>query len=158
MTRSRLTFGLALFVVGILIWFGLASRTRPSASTGGLQKAIKVGFQVGDRAPDFDLRSLSGSRVKLSDLSGKPVLLNFWATWCAPCRVEMPWLVALDERYRTKGLEIIGVSMDDSVAVQEVGSFARVRGVKYRLLLGNPATADAYGGIRFMPQSFFHWL
>src|SRR5207245_4206477 len=94
---------------------------------------LKVGFRVGDHAPDFELRSLDGGRVSLSELRGKPVLLNFWATWCAPCRVEMPWLVELHEKYRAQGLQIIGVSLDDSGSTQEVAALAKERGVNYQL-------------------------
>jgi len=115
---------------------------------------IKVGFQVGERAPDFELRSLNGDALRLSSLRGQPVLLNFWGTWCAPCRVEMPWLVQLDQAYRAQGLQIVGVAMD-SGATQEVALFARQRGVEYHVLLGNSSIADDYGGVRFMPQSFF---
>jgi peroxiredoxin len=131
----------------------------PAHSTFGVSNAVpqytKVGFQVGELAPDFALHALDSRSLRLSDLRGHPVLLKFWATWCAPCRVEMPWLVELDEKYRTQGLQIIGVSMNDAGAVKEVGSFAVERGVKYELLLGNSATAAAYGGVRFMPQTFF---
>jgi len=154
MTPSRLVLA-AVFVAtgGLLWWFALASY-RHSPGTG-LNNSIEVGFRLGDRAPDFELPSLDGSHVKLSELRGKPVLLNFWATWCAPCRVEMPWLVELDEKYRDRGLRIVGVSMDDLGETQEVARFAKERGVKYQVLLGDSATADAYGGVRFMPQSFF---
>ena len=155
MTRSRFALAILFIAVGALLWLVLARRTQGSASGTQLQNAINVGFRVGERAPDFVLRSLDGRSMKLSEMRGHPVLLNFWATWCAPCRVEMPWLVELDEKYRTQGLQIVGVSMDDPSAVEEISAFAQQRGVKYQLLLGNSATADAYGGVRFMPQSFF---
>jgi peroxiredoxin len=150
MIRSRFVLGAVFIVIGGFLWFGLRPRSQSSGQYG-----IKVGFQGGDRAPDFDLRSLDGSRLKSSELRGKPVLLNFWATWCAPCRIEMPWLVELDEKYRAQGLRIVGISMDDSGDTQEVADFAKERGVRYQVLMGDSAIADAYGGVRFMPQSFF---
>jgi peroxiredoxin len=105
-----------------------------------------------DRASDFTLRSLDGHTVHLADLRGRTVLLNFWATWCAPCRVETPWLVDLDHRCRAQGLTIIGVSMDDSR--EAVPTFAKEYHVEYPILIGTPAVADAYGGVRFLPQTF----
>ena len=62
-------------------------------------------------APDFELTSLDGKTVKLSDYRGKAVVLNFWATWCGPCKIEMPWLVDLETKYQAQGLQIVGVSM-----------------------------------------------
>src|SRR5215467_7800798 len=108
-----------------------------STSHSSQSGAIKVGFQVGEYAPDFELRSLSGEALGLSSLRGKPVLLNFWATWCAPCRIEMPWLVELDEKYRSQGLQIVGVSMDDVSATQQVAAFVQERGIRYEILVGN---------------------
>jgi peroxiredoxin len=123
-----------------------------SASPHG---AVKTGFLSGDLAPDFNLRSLDGGMMRLSELRGHPVLLNFWATWCAPCRVEMPWLVAFHQQYRAQGVQIIGVSLDDADSEHQVAIFAKDKGVKYPVLLGDSTVANAYGGVRFMPQSFF---
>jgi len=112
-------------------------------------------FLAGDHAPDFELHSLDGRTMKLSDFRGHPVILNFWATWCAPCRVETPWLVELDRRYRAKGVQILGVSLDDVGSEQAVATFTKEQGMQYDVLLGNSSVADAYGGVRFMPQSYF---
>lgn len=131
------------------VLFGLRHRRQERAG-----RIAATGFNLGDYAPDFELRTLDGSTVKLSNLRGKPVLLNFWATWCAPCQVETPWLVDLDNRYREKGLEIIGVSLDEGER-QTVASFVNNKGIRYRVLVGNSSIADAYGGVRFMPQSYF---
>ena len=68
----------------------------------------------GKPAPDFELKSLEGKTVRLSDYHGKAVLLNFWATYCGPCKVEMPWLVELQKQYGPEGLQIVGVAMDDA--------------------------------------------
>jgi thiol-disulfide isomerase/thioredoxin len=65
-------------------------------------------------APDFTLQSIDGKTLRLSDFRGKAVLLNFWATYCAPCRIEMPWLVELQNRYGAEGLQVVGVAMDDA--------------------------------------------
>jgi peroxiredoxin len=152
--RGTVVF-VALICSGIFLWPSAGTWRHRSTRPEQSHKGIEVGFRIVDRAPDFELLSLGGSRVKLLDLRGQPVLLNFWATWCEPCRVEMPWLVEIDEKYRAQGLRIVGVSMDDSGAVQKVAAFAKEKGVKYQVLLGNSSTADAYGGVRFMPQSFF---
>ena len=155
MTRSRLALATVFLVVGGVLWLAVTSRIQRSAFRAQSHNVPKVGFQAGDLAPDFALSTLDSHSVRLSDLRGHPVLLNFWATWCAPCRVEMPWLAELDQKYRTQGLQIVGVSLDDPSDVKDVDSFAKQRGVRYQLLLGNSATADAYGGVRFMPETFF---
>jgi thiol-disulfide isomerase/thioredoxin len=108
---------------------------------------------TGKPAPEFSLRTLDGRRFRLSSLRGKVVLLNFWATWCAPCRVEMPWLVEFSSRYRGAGLEIVGVSVDDDG--DKVAAFVQARKVDYTIVLKDDAVAGAYGGLRFLPQTFF---
>jgi thiol-disulfide isomerase/thioredoxin len=105
-------------------------------------------------APDFTLESLDGNSVRLSDLRGKAVLLNFWATWCGPCKIETPWLVELQNQYGSQGLQVIGVAMDDS-GKEDIAKFAKDMGVNYPVLLGKEAVGDAYGGVPALPESFF---
>jgi peroxiredoxin len=104
-------------------------------------------------APDFELASLDGKRLRLSDYRGKAVLLNFWATWCAPCKIEMPWFVDLQKQYAAQGLQVIGVAMDDS-GEEAIAKFAREMGVNYPVLIGKEAVGDAYGGVEFLPTTF----
>lgn len=155
MTQRRLQFVLALLAVMAFVWFLSRGRARSAARPVPVGAAVKVGFNVGESAPDFELRSLDGRTVRLSNLRGRPVLLNFWATWCAPCRVEMPWLIELDRQYGPQGVEMVGVSLDDPGAEQDIAKFVAERGVHYTILIGNSSVADSYGGVRFMPQSFF---
>lgn len=105
-------------------------------------------------APDFTLEKLNGGNLKLSDLRGKAVLLNFWATWCGPCKIETPWLVEMQNQYGNQGLQVIGVAMDDS-GKDEISKFAKDMGVNYPVLLGKEAVGDEYGGVPALPESFF---
>ena len=154
MVRSRLVLGAGVALIAALVWFGLKRSSRPSASHAGAKDAAKVGFGVGEYAPDFELRSVDGGSFKLSALRGQPVVVNFWGTWCAPCKVEIPWLVELDQTYSSQGLKIVGIAME-SGRPEEISKFAQEHGMKYRVVLGDPGTANEYGGVRFMPQSFF---
>ena len=105
-------------------------------------------------APDFTLQSLEGQSVTLSSLRGKAVLLNFWATWCGPCKIETPWLVELQNQYGNQGLQVVGVAMDDS-GKDEIEKFAKDMGMNYPVLIGKEAVGDAYGGVPALPESFF---
>ncbi len=105
-------------------------------------------------APDFTLQSLDGKSMSLSDLRGKAVLLNFWATWCTPCKIEMPWFVELQNEYGAKGLQIVGVAMDDA-SKEDIAKFAKDMGVNYPILIGKEAVGDQYGGVPALPETFF---
>jgi peroxiredoxin len=143
---------IALVGAGLLTHYGLHA----SGSAAGHSVATRsANSPKGKIAPDFVLRSLDGPTVKLSDFRGKPVLLNFWATWCAPCRIEMPWFVEFYKQYQSQGLEIVGVSMDDSGQETAIAEFIKERNVNYPILRGNNEVADLYGGLRFLPQTFF---
>lgn len=112
------------------------------------------GQLVGSLAPDFDLPTLDGKNLKLSDLRGKAVLLNFWATYCGPCKIEMPWFVELQKEYGPQGFQIIGVAMDDA-STEEIAKFAKQMGVNYPVLIGKDSVADSYGGVSVLPTTFF---
>ena len=119
-----------------------------------LHPSTLVGDVRGVAAPDFELTSLDGKRVKLSDYRGKAVLLNFWATWCGPCKVEMPWFVDLQKRYGNDGLVVLGVAMDDTEA-PKIAQFASDMGVNYPVLLGTDKVSEEYGNVEFLPTSFY---
>jgi peroxiredoxin len=120
-----------------------------SNSTASLQGSVQ-----GAAAPDFTLKSLDGKDVRLSDFKGKAVLLNFWATYCQPCKIEMPWFAELQKQYAPQGLEIVGVAMDD-VPPETIKKFASDLGVNYPILIGKESVADLYGGMQFLPTTFY---
>jgi peroxiredoxin len=92
-------------------------------------------IQAGDAAPDYGAAVLGGDSLRLADLRGSPVVLNIWATWCPPCRDEMPGLQQLHERYAGRGLRVIGVSVDSPGSEGAVRSFAAEYGLTFTLLL-----------------------
>ena len=104
-------------------------------------------------APDFTLKDAGGQSVKLSDYKGKVVLLNFWATWCGPCNLEIPWFEEFEQQYRSKGFEVVGVSMDED-GWDVIKPFLKQRNVNYRVLLGNDSVGELYGGVDNLPTTF----
>jgi cytochrome c biogenesis protein CcmG/thiol:disulfide interchange protein DsbE len=110
---------------------------------------------TGSVAPDFALKNLSdGKSIKLSSLRGKAVMVNFWATYCGPCKIEMPWLEELHKKYEPQGLQILGVAMDDSDE-KPITDFARKMGVTYPILKGTDKVGDLYGGVDRLPLTYF---
>jgi thiol-disulfide isomerase/thioredoxin len=111
--------------------------------------------QKGSLAPDFALKNLAdGKDVRLSALRGKAVLVNFWATWCEPCKIEMPSLVDMQKKYGPQGLQIVGVAMDDADD-KEITSFAHKMGVNYMVLRGTEKVGELYGGIDHLPMTYY---
>jgi cytochrome c biogenesis protein CcmG/thiol:disulfide interchange protein DsbE len=104
-------------------------------------------------APDFTLKDADGRPVRLSDYRGKVVILDFWATWCDPCAMEIPWFMDIERREKDHGLEVLGVSMDDE-GWDAVKPFAAKLGMNYRVLMGNDETAQLYGGVDALPTTF----
>lgn len=110
---------------------------------------------VGLSAPDFELGTPESKKIKLSDYKGKAVVLNFWATWCAPCKIEIPWFVELQKQYGPQGLEIVGVAMDENPTADKIEKFAKEEGINYTVLLGTDPVADLYGGAEVLPTTFY---
>ena len=104
-------------------------------------------------APEFTLKDANGSTVKLSDYRGKVVLLNFWATWCGPCALEIPWFIEFEQQFKARGFEVVGISMDED-GWTAIKPYATEHRMNYRVLLGNDSVSDLYGGVEALPTSF----
>jgi cytochrome c-type biogenesis protein len=141
-----------LVITGILI-VGRSLVSRPADAAQPVEHADRF---TGVPAPDFELKVLDakGKTLKLSDFKGKAVVVNFWATWCEPCKVEMPWLIDLQAKYGPQGLQIVGIAMDDTDE-KTIAGFARKMGVNYPIVMGTEKVADLYGGVDGMPTLFF---
>ena len=116
--------------------------------------ASTAGPRVDSPAPVFSFRDLEGKTFRLADYRGKPVMIDFWATWCGPCRASLPELSTLQERYRQKGLVVIGLSLDDLDA-QTVRRFAEKMQLRIRLGMADEKVLDLYGPIRSIPTTIF---
>ena len=104
-------------------------------------------------APRLQLQSIEGKTVRLSDYKGKVVVLNFWATWCPPCREEIPDLVSLQKQYAARGVVVLGVSMDEG-GPAKVARFAKKYGINYPVVMGDEKTSENFGGIQVLPTTF----
>ena len=132
----------------------LALALAPGCARKGTESAIPADAgTIGSKAPEFALQDLSGKTVRLSDYAGKVVVVDFWVTWCGPCRAEVPDFVRLQSKYRGQGLVILGLSLDEN-GEKLVRDFAREYGVNYPMLLASPETARRYGGIVGIPTTF----
>lgn len=129
----------AAFGISLLEHHFRSSQTRPASPLHAI-------------APDFSLPELNGERLTLSAYRGKVVLLDFWATWCDPCRDEIPRFVELQNQYGSQGLQIIGVSMDDSPG--PVRDFYQHFKMNYPVVLGDAKTGELYGGVLGLPIAF----
>jgi cytochrome c biogenesis protein CcmG/thiol:disulfide interchange protein DsbE len=104
-------------------------------------------------APDFSLQDANGKTLKLSEFKGKVVLVDFWATWCGPCKIEIPWFIEFQRKYKDRGFSVIGVSMDEN-GWQVVKPFLEELKVNYPVVLGTEEISAAYGGVEVLPTTF----
>ena len=113
------------------------------------EKATKGGRKP---APNFTLKDADGRNVSLTDYKGKVVLLNFWATWCGPCKIEIPWFIEFEQKYKDRGFAVLGVSMDDE-GWEVVKPYLAKTKINYRILVGNEQIAKQYGGLDALPTT-----
>ena len=139
--------------LGLALALGCA-RKEPAPGAGVDQGAPSADAgAIGSVAPAFAHSDLDGKTVQLSDFKGKVVIVDFWATWCPPCRAEVPDLVRLQSKYGDEGLAVVGLSLDAGGA-KDVRPFADEFNVNYTMLIANDETASAYGGILGIPTTF----
>ena len=141
---TRVALGSA-FAMGLLV-------TACSTPGTSVRAAVKP-EKDRKRAPDFALKDSNGTQVKLSDYRGKVVLLNFWATWCGPCKIEIPWFIEFEQKFKDQGFAVLGVSMDED-GWEAVKPYIANRKINYRVLLGDERVGDLYGGIESLPSTF----
>lgn len=107
-------------------------------------------------APAFTLVDLaSGKKVSLADFKGHPVVLNFWATWCGPCRLEMPWLEEFASKYKPQGLVVLGIDQDDEMPKEKISDAVKKIGVSYPILLPDKTIAKTYALADYLPETFY---
>jgi cytochrome c biogenesis protein CcmG/thiol:disulfide interchange protein DsbE len=179
--RNTLVLGATLLILAIFAWAGWANweyrrqqaeRLLANAGQGELVPAADAGAAQyvspleGKAAPVFALVDLSGKKISLADYKGKAVMINFWATWCGPCRIETPWIVALRQKYAAQGFEVLGIDTegddlkkDDKAgwakATAAANKFAAEEKIPYPVLLDGDSISRDYGGLDNLPTSLF---
>jgi thiol-disulfide isomerase/thioredoxin len=141
--------------VAAVLGAGLITAVGPLATAVGEvpSPVVRSSLPVLGKAPSWVLRDVEGREVKSSDFLGKVVVVDFWATWCPPCRKEIPDYIAWQKKYAERGLVILGLSLDEAPA-SEVKEFGVKMKINYPLLMADAATAEAFGGIEGLPTSF----
>ncbi len=179
MKRNTLVVTAVLFILAAFVWAGWANyeyrkqaRERllamapqaemvTSADGGAPQYVTPL---QGKPAPPFTLEDLNGVKRSLDSYKGKAVLINFWATWCAPCKIETPWLIELRNQYEAQGFEVLGISMDDidrgdaqklSDEKRQIARFVQQEQMPYPVLIDGDSISQPYGGLDSLPTSFF---
>jgi thiol-disulfide isomerase/thioredoxin len=178
--RNTVVIGVTLLILATFAWAGWANwmyrkqaaeRALAAASHGELVPVAgdvpqQGSALMGKPAPEFTLPDLSGKEVSLSSFKGKTLLINFWATWCGPCKLETPWLIELQNEYGPKGLQIVGISTEgddlkpgdtegwahDKAAIAK---FVKEEHMDYPVLINGDSLATQYAGLEVMPTSVY---
>src|SRR5882757_7895502 len=174
--RNGLVFSVMVVGIALLLWAGwhnlrerrkamqearenhvvLVPEKSGTATPADSQSPEAEASQMrGKSAPAFTLVTLDGKKVSLADYKGRPVLVNFWATWCGPCKVEMPWFEEFRKQYAVQGFEILGLADDVDAGKEAIAKVANKTGVTYPILLTDGKVQTAYGGLDVLPMSFY---
>ena len=179
--RNTVVLGVTLLILATFAWAGWANweyrrQQAEKTAASNVQATLEKGETadammtssplLGKPAPAFKLEDLTGKAVTLADYKGKALLINFWATWCGPCKLETPWIVELRNQYAGKGFEVLGVDSEgddlkaddkDGFAKQKesVAKFVKQEKMPYPVLLNGDSIANQYGGLDAMPTSFW---
>jgi peroxiredoxin len=145
--RSFVSKTISALVVSSAVCIALLSTACVNRS-GNARSSAK-----GKPAPEFALKDANGQTVHLADYKGKVVLLDFWATWCGPCKIEIPWFMEFEQQFKDRGFAVVGVSMDEDGWTAVKPYLVRMK-VNYRILLGNDQVGTLYGGVDSLPTTF----
>ena len=126
-----------------------------SGSSGDSASDPLAPTMLGKEAPAFTLVDLSGKKVSLADYKGHPVVLNFWATYCGPCKLEMPWFQQLAGKYQAQGLVVLGIDEDDGMAAKDVGAASKQIGVSYPILMPDDKVSKNYQLSDYLPETYY---
>lgn len=185
MKRNQVVLLLVVAVLALMVWAGVENYHRRKAEQEKLRQAQTVltpsapaasssadaepeleekSPLEGKAAPEFTLETLQGKKISLASYRGKAVLVNFMASWCAPCKVETPWLIQLRDQYAPQGFEVLGISTDDldkddkkqnAEDKAEIAKFVANLHIDYPVLIDGDSISHPYGGIDALPTSFF---
>jgi thiol-disulfide isomerase/thioredoxin len=174
--RSALVFGVMIVGISLLLWAGwhnlrerrlamqkaqenrvvlVPDKGGAADQSDGQPSESEQPHMLGKTAPGFTLMNLDGKKVSLSEYKGRPVLVNFWATWCGPCKVEMPWFEEFRKQYAGQGFEVLGLTDDADAGKDVITKVAQKAGVSYPILLTDGKVQTAYGGLDVLPVSFY---
>ena len=179
MKRNTLVLTAVLFILSTFAWAGWANYEYRKQAADRMLASVAQGELVldpvsgtaqyrsplkGKPAPPFVLEDLNGKKVSLANYKGKAVLINFWATWCAPCKIETPWIIELRKQYASQGFEVLGISADDlnrddpkelAKDKMEIAQSAQKLHIDYPVLIDGATLDKPYGGLDELPTSFF---
>lgn len=140
---------------GWLLILGIALLGLPGPGHGAMQETQQAG-EISSRLPEFTLRDLRGRRISSASLRGKVVLIDFWATWCQPCKQEMPGYQKLLDRYGKRGFAVIGFKFSNMKDTEDPISFAKRLGVRYPLIVATDDLKAKFGGIEGLPTTLLY--
>ena len=145
---------IVVFAGAFLLYRNWQAGTMARKTTPGQASAVPPGAPGPKAAPSFSLPDTDGNIYSSARLAGKPVVINFFATWCPPCKAEIPGFVEVYNKHRSKGFELVGISLDTDTR-ENLPGFLMSNKVGYRILFGDLDTARAYGGVSALPTTFF---
>jgi peroxiredoxin len=155
-SKTALVVGVGSALACALLWTGCSDfGVKPVAKAKEVQKpaaAFSLNGAVGQPMPGFSLKDANGQMVRPADYKGKVVLLDFWATWCGPCKIEIPWFIDMERQFKDQGFAVLGVSMDED-GWSAIKPYVQNMKMNYRILLGNDDVSTAYGGLDSLPTT-----
>ncbi len=155
-SKTNSVIGVGSVLACALVWSGCSDfAVKPTAKASQEQKPAApfvLKDAVGQPTPAFSLKDANGQVARPADYKGKVVLLDFWAPWCGPCKIEIPWFIDLERQYKDQGFAVLGVSMDED-GWGVIKPYVQKMQMNYRVLLGNDDVSTAYGGLDSLPTT-----
>ena len=155
-SKTTSVIGVGSLLACAFLWTGCSDfAVKPAPKAKQEQKPaapFSLNSAVGQPTPAFSLKDANGQTVRPADYKGKVVLLDFWATWCGPCKIEIPWFIEMERQYKDQGFAVLGVSMDED-GWTAIKPYVQKMQMNYRVLLGNDDISTAYGGLDSLPTT-----